>query len=157
MTDVVSSTKRSWMMSRITGKDTRPEMIIRSGLHRRGYRFRLHRKDLPGKPDIVLPKYNALIFVNGCFWHGHQCHLFKMPSSRRDFWRTKIQKNCERDQQNYKRSLAEGWRLLVVWECAIKGRKRLSVLEIIGEIERWLHSNKSEGEIAAVSSKTPTA
>ncbi len=90
MPDVVSRAKRGEMMSGIRGKNTKPELVIRSALHRAGYRFRLHTRSLPGKPDLVLPKYRAAIFVNGCFWHGHDCHLFKWPGTRKDFWRAKI-------------------------------------------------------------------
>ena len=93
MADVVDRKTRSRMMSGIRGKNTRPELLIRKGLHARGFRFRLHDKRLPGKPDLVLPKYSAVIFVHGCFWHGHDCHLFKWPQSRREFWRKKITRN----------------------------------------------------------------
>ena len=93
MNDVVDSATRSRMMSGIKGKNTKPELMVRSGLHRLGYRFRLHRKDLPGKPDLVFAKHRAVIFVHGCFWHYHDCHLFKMPSTRREFWETKIGRN----------------------------------------------------------------
>jgi DNA mismatch endonuclease, patch repair protein len=97
MADIVPKAKRSEMMAGIRGKNTRPEMLVRRALHAHGYRFRLHRKDLPGKPDIVLPKYRAVIFVHGCFWHGHDCHLFKWPKTREDFWIQKIKNNQERD------------------------------------------------------------
>ena len=118
MVDHLTKAKRSWNMSRIRGKDTKPEMIVRSLLHRMGYRFRLHHKDLPGKPDIVLPKYKTVIFVHGCFWHQHvRCKESHMPKSNPSFWKSKLLRNVERDKR-YQKNLAElGWRVLVVWEC----------------------------------------
>ena len=120
MADVVSKAKRSEMMAGIRGKDTEPEMIIRRGLHARGYRFRLHRKDLPGKPDIILPRYRVAIFVNGCFWHGHDCHLFKSPKTREAFWREKICGNIVRDRAKIEALKSAGWRVGVIWECLIR-------------------------------------
>jgi len=101
VTDIVDSSTRSRMMSKIKGKDTKPERLVRSVLHAAGYRFRLHRKNLPGKPDIILPKHRAAVFVNGCFWHGHECPLFRWPKSRESFWREKIMANVSRDQGFY--------------------------------------------------------
>ena len=147
MTDIVSPKKRSEMMSGIRGKDTKPEQFIRKILHRRGYRFRIHRKDLPGKPDLVLAKYNAVIFINGCFWHGHDCHLFKWPKSRPDFWRTKINKNRANDKKVLDDLKNQDWRILNIWECAIKGKERLEAEVIIEQIERWLNSDEQFKEI----------
>ncbi len=147
MADVVSRQKRSEMMSGIKGKNTKPEHFIRKALHARGYRFRLHKKGLPGKPDLVLPKYNAAIFVHGCFWHGHDCHLFKWPQSRPEFWRTKIKKNRENDEKTLSSLHKQDWRVLVVWECAIKGKERLGAERIIDGIVGWLHSDESYDEI----------
>ena len=121
MADVVDSATRSRMMSGIRGRNTKPEILIRSLLHRHGFRFRLHARDLPGKPDIVLPRYHAVIFVHGCFWHGHDCPLFKWPDTRPDFWRDKIGRNQANDQKAQEALLASGWRVSVVWECAIRG------------------------------------
>jgi len=148
MADVVSKKKRSEMMSGIRGKDTKPEMIVRRGLHARGYRFRLHRKDLPGKPDIVLPKYRAAIFVNGCFWHGHDCHLFKWPKTREEFWREKIGGNRLRDQATKIALEQAGWRILVIWECALKGIYRKPVDTVIEFSAEWLESSKMSAEIS---------
>src|SRR5215813_7107073 len=97
MADVVSPAVRSRMMAGIRSTNTKPELFLRSGLHRAGFRFRLHAKEVPGKPDVVFPRYGAAIFVNGCFWHRHDCHLFKMPSTRPEFWRQKIERNVQRD------------------------------------------------------------
>jgi DNA mismatch endonuclease (patch repair protein) len=113
-------------MSRVRSRDTAPELLVRRILHARGYRYRLHRRDLPGRPDIVLPRHRAAVFVNGCFWHGHGCSLFRMPATRTDFWATKNAVNRARDAAARAELRAEGWRILDVWECALKGRRRLN-------------------------------
>ena len=107
-------------MAAIKGKNTKPEMLVRSWLHRNGFRFRLHRKDLPGTPDIVLPKYRTVIFVHGCFWHSHGCANSVVPNTRRDFWITKLRSNVSLDKQNQKKLWALGWRILIVWECGLR-------------------------------------
>ncbi|WP_348679886.1 very short patch repair endonuclease [Alcanivorax profundi] len=140
MADVVDKATRSRMMAGIKGKDTKPEMLIRSELHRRGFRFRKNVKDLPGKPDIVLPKYKAVIMVNGCFWHGHGCHLFKWPSSRPGFWREKIEGNKCRDMKKLMALNEMGWRTCVVWECSIKGKFALENDALIELLLNWLAS-----------------
>ncbi|WP_404367202.1 very short patch repair endonuclease [Marinobacter sp.] len=145
MADIVDSKTRSRMMSGITGKNTKPEVLIRKHLHSRGFRFRLHRKDLPGKPDIVLPKYRAVILVNGCFWHGHGCALFKWPGTRKEFWEEKINANVSRDRRNINALRDMGWRVFVVWECCIRGPDSLSVGQAADRIERWL---KEGGEFS---------
>ncbi|MCC5997310.1 MAG: DNA mismatch endonuclease Vsr [Oceanicaulis sp.] len=147
MADIVPKAKRSEMMAGIRGKNTRPEILIRRALHARGYRFRLHRKDLPGKPDIVLPKYRAVIFINGCFWHGHDCHLFKWPKTREDFWREKIGGNKVRDQAKRAALEQAGWRILVIWECALKGRNRRDPDDVLERIGAWLAGGGMEHEI----------
>ena len=134
-------------MSGIKGKDTWPELAIRRGLHARGFRFRLHAKDVPGKPDLVLPRFRAAIFVNGCFWHRHDCHLFKMPSTRPEFWSHKIERNVERDRIVRAQLAEKGWRFLIVWECALKGRTRLGIEEVIARIAKWLTGDESSLEI----------
>lgn len=127
-------------MSGIRGKDTRPELIVRRGLHAMGFRYRLHDRKLPGRPDLVFPGLKAVILVHGCFWHGHGCHLFKWPASRIEFWREKISGNRERDAGNLVRLRDAGWRVLVIWECALKGRLKRSGDEVSGEAARWLRS-----------------
>lgn len=138
MADIVSPEKRSKMMAGIRAKDTSPELIIRKGLHKRGYRYKLHEKKLPGKPDLVLAKRRILIFVHGCFWHGHNCHLFKYPKTRAEFWRKKIHGNTTRDEKAVSHLLASDWRVLVVWECALKGKKKYQHKKLLDEIERWI-------------------
>lgn len=119
--DRISEERRSWNMSRIRGKDTGPEKTVRSALHHMGYRFRLHRKDLPGKPDIVLPKYNTVIFVHGCFWHRHNgCKYAYSPKSRIDFWQNKFNENVARDHRIREELNALGWHTTVIWECETK-------------------------------------
>ena len=133
-------------MSGIRGKNTKPELLIRKALHARGFRYRLHC-DLPGKPDICLPKHRAVIFVHGCFWHGHDCHLFKWPSTRPEFWRAKIERNRAVDAAA-ERALADaGWRMAVVWECALKGRNRKPLEDVISACAVWLTSNRPRLEI----------
>lgn len=129
-------------MSGIRSKDTVPELTIRKELHRLGYRYRLHVKRLPGKPDIVLPKYNAVILIHGCFWHSHDCHLFKMPSSRIDFWRRKLRRNAELDSRSLTKLTELGWKILIIWECAIKGKKRMPLQEVINSTIAWLDAGQ---------------
>ncbi|SEP46971.1 T/G mismatch-specific endonuclease [Propionispora vibrioides] len=119
-------------MSRVKVKNTAPEIKLRSILHRHGFRFRLNRSDLPGKPDIVLPKYKTVIFVHGCFWHGHYCKRGKRPKTNEEFWNKKIDGNIKRDELNIKRLEELGWRVLVVWECEIKDK------DLLGRIENFL-------------------
>lgn len=139
--DIVSTTVRSRMMAGIRDKNTRPELAIRTALHRRGFRYRLHRKDLPGKPDLVFSGRKAVIFVHGCFWHGHDCHLFRWPGSREEFWRDKIGTNIERDQLQYQTLVEAGWRIGTVWECALKGKTRLPFDKVVDQCSVWLKSD----------------
>ncbi len=128
MSDILSKEKRSWNMSRIKGKDTKPELLVRSLLHRMGYRFRLHRKDLPGKPDIVLPKYNTVIFVHGCFWHRHKdCKYAYNPKSRASFWQNKFKENIERDNKKQAELKKIGWKVIVIWECDLRKVEELKM------------------------------
>lgn len=138
MSDIVAPEVRSSMMAGIRGRDTRNELLIRKELHARGFRYLLYGKRLPGKPDLVFPKYRAVIMVNGCFWHGHDCHLFKWPSTRCDFWYDKIQANKKRDTETTNALERLGWRVLTVWECSIKGKTSNPIEENIDNIASWL-------------------
>lgn len=147
MTDIVDKETRSRMMSNIRGKDTSPEILVRKLLHSQGFRFRLHGRSIPGRPDLVLARYKALIQVQGCFWHGHNCHLFKLPSTRREFWETKIASNKDRDRNNLEQCQSLGWKTLVVWECALKGKTRLGVDELASAMRNWIQSDCHNAEI----------
>jgi DNA mismatch endonuclease (patch repair protein) len=136
------------MMRGIRGKDTKPELLIRKALFARGFRYRLHDKRLPGKPDLVFPAYSAVIFIHGCFWHGHKCHLFKWPQTRKEFWRNKINRNRAVDRQAIKKLNEQGWYVLTVWECALKGKKRKPLDKIADRIARWLESGTNDLEIS---------
>jgi len=130
MADVHSKAIRSYNMSKIRGKDTKPELIIRRFLHSRGFRYRLHRKDLPGKPDIVLPKYKTIIFVQGCFWHGHDgCKYYVVPKTRTDWWLNKINGNIRKDLSSRQMLVSNGWTVIDVWECELKKSKIDATLE----------------------------
>jgi DNA mismatch endonuclease (patch repair protein) len=118
--DTISKSQRSLLMSRIRGKNTRPELVVRSILHRCGYRFRLHEKDLPGRPDIVLPRHGKIVLVQGCFWHGHTCRLASKPKSNKNYWSLKIQTNRARDSRNLEALVSQGWKVLELWECDIR-------------------------------------
>jgi len=128
-------------MRAIRNKNTQPEVRLRKALHAKGFRFRLYVRTLPGTPDIVLPKYHAAIFVHGCFWHGHGCHLFKWPKTNVDFWKKKITRNCEVDADVEKELEALGWRYAVVWECALKGKARKNLEDSADRLEKWLRSS----------------
>lgn len=124
MADIVSPQKRSLIMRSVRSKGTKPEMIVRKWLHARGYRFRLHKKNLPGKPDITMPKYKAVIFTHGCFWHRHSCKDgLRLPTSRQEYWIPKLNGNRDRDMRNVAELEKMGWRCLVLWECEIKDRE----------------------------------
>lgn len=129
------------MMAGIRGKDTQPELLVRRELFRRGLRYRLHARNLPGCPDLVFKKHRAVVFIHGCFWHGHACHLFKTPSTRREFWVTKIGGNRRRDSANVRLLVERGWRVAIVWECGLKGRKRRVIGDVASDIHAWLLSD----------------
>ncbi len=138
MADVVTPDVRSRMMSGIRGKDTRPELVVRKALHAAGFRYRLHDKGLPGRPDIVLPKWRAVIFIHGCFWHGHDCHLFKWPKTREDFWRAKIERNRAVDEKAMVDLGRLGWRVAVVWECGLKGKSPTNLAQMLKQVADWI-------------------
>src|SRR5262249_50067746 len=126
--------------SRIRGANTKPELLLRRALHCQGFRYRLHSRDLPGRPDLVFPRYHAVIFVHGCFWHGHECPMCKVPATRPEFWATKIDANRARDRSAVKRLREGGWRVLMVWECALRGPARLPKGEVLEECGAFLAS-----------------
>ncbi len=129
MADVHDKKTRSYNMSRIRGKDTKPEMIVRKFLFAKGYRYRLHAKNLPGKPDIILPKYKTIIFIHGCFWHGHEgCKYYVIPKTRTEWWVEKIGKNKKKDKENYEKLAETDWRILTIFECELKGKKQEETL-----------------------------
>jgi DNA mismatch endonuclease, patch repair protein len=137
MADTLSSERRSWNMSRIKGQNTGPEVRLRSLLHRAGFRFRLHAKELPGRPDIVLPRYRTTIFVHGCFWHRHTgCRNATTPSTRKAFWQEKFDGNVRRDERNRSELVAEGWTVVVVWECELAADPDLVVSRLAADLRR---------------------
>lgn len=154
MSDIVSPKDRSRMMAGISSKDTQPELIVRKGLHARGLRYRLYDKRLPGKPDMVFTRFKAIIEINGCFWHAHNCHLFKWPSSRKKFWREKISSNKKRDARNHKALEKAGWRVLTIWECALKGRARRPLKHVVDMAAEWLKSGYGSVKIEGVKNAT---
>lgn len=136
MGDIISPEQRSALMSRIRGKDTKIELEVRSGLHALGFRYRLGGAGLPGRPDIVLSRHRTVVFVHGCFWHGHSCPLFRLPKTRPEFWKAKIDANQERDSRQVALLEAMGWRVEIVWECELRGlstERRAEVIMALGE------------------------
>lgn len=148
MTDIVEKHIRSRMMSSIRSKNTKPEMVVRKMLHHLGFRYRLHDKNLPGTPDLVFPKYHAVLFVNGCFWHGHRCSIFKWPASNQEFWKNKIMRNAYNDKKHKSELLDEGWRVGVIWECTLR-KRNIPLSHIADEIVYWLKSGITEMEISS--------
>jgi DNA mismatch endonuclease (patch repair protein) len=147
MADVVSKEVRSRMMSGIRSKNTKPELAIRSGLHGLGFRFVLHDGRLAGTPDIVLPRHRAAIFVHGCFWHGHDCSLFKWPATRQEFWQAKIHRNKRVDAAAKDAILTSGWRCAVVWECALKGSRKRGLEAVLRTCADWIQSDRRQLEL----------
>ncbi|MCX4302207.1 MAG: DNA mismatch endonuclease Vsr [Alistipes sp.] len=139
MSDIISPPKRSDIMSKIRGKNTKPEILVRKFLFSQGFRYRLNVKTLPGKPDIVLPKYKTVIFINGCFWHGHNCKKGKLPSSNIDFWRKKISNNKLRDDKNFDLLVKLGWKVIIIWQCEIsKIDNRIKILnKLLEDIKQY--------------------
>lgn len=140
MSDIFSQTKRSDIMSKISSKDTKPEILVRKFLFSKGFRYRINVKTLPGKPDIVLPKYKTIIFVNGCFWHGHNCKKGKLPSSNTDFWKEKISNNKSRDAKNSDLLVKLGWKVIIIWQCEISKIDNRTKIQI--KIQRLVKLDK---------------
>ena len=135
--DIYPPEKRSKVMSKVKSKDTKPELFVRSWLHKRGYRFRLHRKDLPGTPDLVLPKYNTVIFVHGCFWHQHPgCKKTTIPKKNHTFWKQKLERNIERDREVILELKKRGWDVIIIWECDIKSNFELVMAKVEAQLSR---------------------
>lgn len=147
MVDVLTPAQRQLNMSRIRGKDTKPELLLRRGLHALGFRFRLHRKDLPGRPDLVFPGRRAVIFVHGCFWHGHDCPMCKLPATRPEFWQAKIAGNRDRDERAIRALGVAGWRVLVVWECAIHGPEKLPPGTALAQCAAFVQGERNRNDI----------
>lgn len=152
MADVVDPATRSRMMSGIGGRNTKPEIVVRKALFAAGFRFRLHRKDLPGRPDVVLPGRRIAVFVHGCFWHAHRgCRYAKTPASRREFWEAKLAGNVERDARATEALLSAGWRVLVVWECATRSVETRAALPDL--LRRWIDGSELSGEFCSDSKR----
>lgn len=141
MTDVHALDVRSKNMRAVKGRDTRPEKIFRKLIFSAGYRYRLNASTLPSTPDLYLPKYKAVVPINGCFWHAHKCSLFRLPSTNKNFWYKKLTDNILRDKRNIKHLIRDGYRILVVWECAIKGKTKLESEIILNLFCRWIESS----------------
>lgn len=150
MADIVDASTRSRMMAGIRSKNTKHELEIRKKLFALGFRYRLHDQRLPGKPDIVLPKYKAVIFIHGCFWHAHDCHLFRWPTSKTAFWKKKLAGNKKRDIENIASLKKLGWRILVIWECSFRGagkKREKEIDSIVKKTVKWLNFGKVSSEI----------
>jgi len=136
MADIISPERRSALMSRIRGKDTKIELEVRKGLHALGFRYRLGGAGLPGRPDIVLPKYRTVVFIHGCFWHQHDCPLFRLPKTRSEFWKQKIEANRARDLRSQESLSVMGWHVETVWECSLRGQTEASRGEVIAALAK---------------------
>lgn len=150
MTDVLTSEQRQFNMSRIRGRDTKPEMLIRRGLHARGFRYRLHDYMLPGRPDIVFPRFRVVILIHGCFWHGHSCPMFHMPVTRAEFWRSKIAANKARDVKVHEDLLSLGWRVLTIWECSLRGAGRWPTELVLNACADFINGDEAKHDIFGV-------
>lgn len=149
--DTVDKATRSHIMSRVGQKNTGPEMRLRKALHHYGLRYRLHDKRLPGSPDIVFPRFKAVLFVHGCFWHSHGCEASTIPKTHKKYWIEKFESNVERDRKNKENLLEEGWRMMVVWECVLKG-KNLDLESVVRTVSDWLRSETRFSEFGERSS-----
>ena len=146
--DTVKREIRSRIMSRVRQKNTGPEILLRSTLHKAGLRYRLHDKTLPGSPDLVLSRFNSVIFVHGCYWHSHGCYRSTIPKSRREFWEKKFRANRMRDARNIALLLARGWRVMIVWECSLIGKQTLVPEKVVERVRAWLLGTEARGEVS---------
>lgn len=154
MIEVLPSEQRSARMAAVRQRDTKPERMVRSLLHRAGFRFRLTDRRLPGSPDIVLPRWRVAVFVNGCFWHGHDCHLYRLPATRTEFWRAKAIANVERDERVVRELHSGGWRTITVWQCALKGKTRLIPSELAAALVAAVNCNTPHVDLRGIRLKT---
>lgn len=152
--DTVDRQTRSKIMASVGQKNTGAELLLRSTLHKIGLRYRLHDRSLPGSPDLVFPRFKAVAFVHGCYWHSHGCYRTTIPKSRREFWIEKFFANRERDERNICRLIAEGWRVMVVWECSLLGKDSLTEGEVARQFRTWLAGRLQRGDISGSSQKT---
>jgi DNA mismatch endonuclease (patch repair protein) len=146
--DTVDRQTRSKIMASVRHKDTGAELILRRALHKIGLRYRLQDRTLPGSPDLVFPRFHAVVFVHGCYWHSHGCYRSTVPKSRHEFWTEKFQANRSRDARNERLLLKNGWRVLTVWECVLLGKNALPRREVTGRIRAWLHSKDPWGQVS---------
>jgi DNA mismatch endonuclease (patch repair protein) len=149
MADVVDKATRSRMMSGIRSRDTAIEISVRKALFAKGFRYRLNQKGLPGKPDMVFARHQAIVFVHGCFWHGHDCVLFRLPATNREFWQVKIEGNRTRDARNLDVLTKLGWRVAIVWECALRAKGEEALAMVANKLAGWLSSRRKLIEIRA--------
>ncbi|MCL4485084.1 MAG: DNA mismatch endonuclease Vsr [Nitrospirae bacterium] len=150
MVDIVDKATRSRMMRGIRSGNTKPEIFIRKGLHREGFRYRLHDPKVTGHPDLVFPKYHAVLFIHGCFWHGHDCSLFRYPETRKEFWEEKIRRNRKRDADVQKILTDAGWRIGLVWECAMRGWRKMETADLIETLTDWLTGEENRIEVPKI-------
>jgi DNA mismatch endonuclease (patch repair protein) len=146
--DTVDKRTRSKIMASVGQKDTGAEIVLRSALHTAGLRYRLHDRSLPGSPDLVFPRFRAVVFIHGCYWHAHGCYRSTVPKSSRAFWENKFAANKARDHKKAQALLADGWRVLNVWECALKGKTASKPDSVARAVRRWLRSSEVRGEIS---------
>jgi DNA mismatch endonuclease, patch repair protein len=148
--DTVDRQTRSKIMASVGQKDTGAELLLRRALHKTGLRYRLHDRSLPGSPDLVLPRFHAVVFVHGCYWHSHGCYRSTVPKSRNEFWIEKFDANRSRDERNVCLLLENGWRVLIVWECALKGKTARPSYAVVKAVKAWLASSDRKEEIAGI-------
>lgn len=146
--DTVDKATRSLIMSRVGHKNTGPEIILRSILHRMGLRYRLHDRALPGSPDLVFRRFGGVIFVHGCYWHSHGCYKSTVPTSHRTFWTEKFTANRQRDERNIRLLLERGWRVMIVWECALLGKTAIPAQGLTRQVHAWLRGTKGRGQVS---------